>query len=85
MESGHVLNLALQPYHIILKIIEADIWGETFNVASPHHPSRKEYYTQKAEALGLTPPKFKDKGSNGKIISPDKVISLLGYDFIQTL
>lgn len=70
---------------IILKIIEKEIWGETFNAASPYHPSRKEYYTQKAEALGLTPPKFQDKGSNGKIISADKVIGLLGYDFIQTL
>jgi|SRR5690606_8895541 len=68
---------------IILKIMENDIWGETFNAASPHHPSRKEYYTQKAEMLGLTPPKFQDKGSNGKIISPDKVMGLLGYDFVE--
>lgn len=67
---------------IIQTIIEKDIWNETFNAASPCHPSRKEYYTQQASILGLTPPKFIDgNGDEGKIISSDKVRDFLRYTF----
>ena len=67
---------------IILKIIENDVWGETFNAASPQHPSRKDYYTKAAETLGLTPPKFNyDTPSVGKTIVPNKILTLLDYKF----
>ena len=38
---------------IIQKIIESNIWEETFNAAAPFHPIRKAYYTQKAIELNL--------------------------------
>lgn len=66
---------------IIKAIIEKDIWGETFNAAAPSHPSRKEYYVGKAQGLGLPLPSFANTVSKGKIISSDKVTSLLEYQF----
>ncbi len=70
---------------IILKIIEKEIWGEIFNAAAPYHPSRKEYYTQKAIELGLTPPKFVETGNKGKTIATDKLHALPEYNFRKEL
>lgn len=71
---------------IILKIIsqtEPDkVWGKIYNAAAPIHPSRKDYYRQKATALNLAMPEFNDANpSVGKTISSEKVIRDLNYVF----
>ena len=69
---------------IILKIIETNSWNETFNAVSYFHPSREQYYTQKAAELNLALPKFDySKPSSGKLIENDKVINLLKYTFTE--
>jgi nucleoside-diphosphate-sugar epimerase len=70
---------------IITTIISDACWDQTFNAVTPHHPSRKEYYTQKALSLQLALPKFAPADScSGKQISSDKIRSLLNYTFIKT-
>ncbi len=67
---------------IIDRIIELDCFGETFNAVTPFHPTRKDYYTQKAAALELSLPEFDEsKPSIGKTILSNKVITVLGYEF----
>lgn len=67
---------------IICQIIEKDIWGETFNAASPLHPTREAYYIRKATEMHLVPPQFnQQKPSEGKIIDPSKLIAQLNYQF----
>jgi nucleoside-diphosphate-sugar epimerase len=69
---------------IIEKIIELDSWNKTYNAVAPFHPTRKEYYTQKAIDLNLALPKF--AGSNtivGKTILNDKLIKSLHYSFLK--
>lgn len=67
---------------IIQKIIELNSWNETFNAVTPFHPSRKEYYTQKAINLALDLPEFNAENSSfGKTISSSKVEKVLGYSF----
>ncbi|MES2812263.1 MAG: NAD-dependent epimerase/dehydratase family protein [Bacteroidota bacterium] len=66
---------------IIEKIILRNIFGETFNAVAPFHPSRKEYYTQKAIELNLDLPKFKEGDEKGKIIDSSKIISILSHSF----
>jgi len=69
---------------IIIKIIELDCWNETFNAAAPFHPSRKEYYTQKAIDLNLDLPEFNlEIAVFGKTISSSKVENILGYTFAK--
>lgn len=69
---------------IILTIIEKNIWKETFNAAAPFHPTRKEYYTKKAENLGLNLPQFNlKKKSVGKIIDSRKLETFLDYKFCE--
>jgi len=68
---------------IILKIIETNSWGTTFNAVAPFHPSREQYYTSKAIELGLEPPLFNhEKTSIGKIVDAAKVAGL-GYSFVR--
>jgi nucleoside-diphosphate-sugar epimerase len=57
-------------------------FGETFNAVAPFHPSRKTYYSEKALELNLLLPEFDEsKPSVGKIISSEKVETVLGYHF----
>ncbi len=68
---------------IIERIIENDIWNETFNAVTPFHPTRKEYYTQKAKGLGIPIPEFaSDTISIGKTINSSKIGSRLQYEFV---
>jgi nucleoside-diphosphate-sugar epimerase len=70
---------------IILKIIATDSWNETYNGVSPYHPTRENYYTQKASELGLPLPQFDhSKPSVGKLILSEKIETVLGYTFIKT-
>jgi nucleoside-diphosphate-sugar epimerase len=67
---------------IIEKIIELDCWNKTFNAVAPFHPSRKDYYTQKAIELGLLLPQFaKTTTSFGKVIHSNLLESELQYKF----
>ena len=66
----------------ILKHVQYDNWGETFNAVAPQHPTRKAYYHKKAEILNLPLPTFAENSeSKGKIISSEKVETILGYSF----
>jgi len=66
----------------ILKQVQHDNWGETFNAVAPQHPTRKAYYHKKAEIFNLPLPTFAENSeSNGKIISSKKVETILGYSF----
>lgn len=69
---------------IILKIIELNYWGETFNAVAPFHPSKEEYYTQKALAMNLALPRYNYTSSSiGKTILSNKVEQVLDYKFMR--
>jgi len=69
---------------IILKIIEHKIWGEVFNAVAPYHPSRYQYYTEKARSLGLPEPHFSNKSQqSGKIVSTGKLLRYVKYNFLH--
>ena len=69
---------------IIEKIIALSSWNETFNAVAPFHPSRKEYYTQKAADLNLALPKFVPSNTMaGKTILSDTLKNSLQYSFIK--
>lgn len=57
-------------------------WNQTFNAVVPQHPTRKAYYHKKAKILNLPLPIFaEDLVSKGKIVSSEKVGTILGYTF----
>lgn len=67
---------------ILEGILEKNCFGEIFNAVAPFHPSRKVYYSKKAQELNLPLPKFDEsKPSVGKTISSEKVSMVLGYEF----
>jgi nucleoside-diphosphate-sugar epimerase len=74
---------------IILKILRQAQndkleWNETFNAATPFHPSRKEYYTHKAIEFNLPLPKFNSETLTfGKTIDSSKIEKVLGYTFVK--
>lgn len=67
---------------IIEEIIYQSKWNDVFNAAAPFHPTRQEYYTQKAKEQKLILPKFSSEKSNiRKTISSEKVETILNYKF----
>ncbi|MGO4819952.1 MULTISPECIES: SDR family oxidoreductase [unclassified Flavobacterium] len=69
---------------VILKIIERNAWGESFNAVAPYHPTRSAYYTEKAIENNLLPPSFDyNQPSVGKTIDSEKLVRILEYQFIK--
>jgi nucleoside-diphosphate-sugar epimerase len=74
---------------IILEILQQtqnEEWNrnETFNAVAPFHPSRKDYYTQKAIEFNLALPEFNSENLTfGKTIASSKIEKVLGYTFIK--
>lgn len=67
---------------VIEEIINQSKWNEVFNAVAPFHPTREEYYTQKAKEQSLVLPKFIAEKSNiKKTISSEKVEKILSYQF----
>lgn len=67
--------------NILVEIIKQDAFGHIFNAVAPEHPSKKEYYTQKALELKLVPPIFSetDNSINFKQVESENLVSILGY------
>jgi len=66
--------------NIIHQTIQKNIWGETFNACMDLHPTRKEYYINAANKLGLTPPTFlKTDDYSYKIVSNKKLKQQFNY------
>ncbi|MCV2485508.1 NAD-dependent epimerase/dehydratase family protein [Flavobacterium sp. SH_e] len=67
---------------IIEEIIIQSKWNEVFNAVAPFHPTREEYYTNKAIEMSLEKPKFSSEKSNiKKVISSEKIEKTLSYQF----
>ncbi|CAM3643643.1 SDR family NAD(P)-dependent oxidoreductase [Flavobacterium chungbukense] len=67
---------------IIEEIINQSKWNDVFNAVAPFHPTRAEYYTQKAIEKSLILPKFSFQKSNiKKVISSKKIENDLSYQF----
>lgn len=62
-------------------VCNTELFG-VFNAVTPFHPTRKEYYTQKAIELNMPLPEFDySKSSIGKTFLSNKIASVLNYEF----
>ena len=69
---------------IIHNIIAQDCWNITLNACSNHHPTRREFYTNAKQSLGLEVPSFIETDKPlFKIISSKKLQEVLSYEFIH--
>jgi nucleoside-diphosphate-sugar epimerase len=67
---------------VFLALMEQEVRGEVVNACADAHPTRRAFYTQAAEALGLTPPTFDaDDTTTGKRVSNEKLKERCGYQF----
>ena len=56
--------------YMINTVIENGYWGKVFNGVYPIHPTKKEFYTEEALKMGITPPDY----SNSLPSRLDKII-----------
>ncbi len=67
---------------IIEAIIEQEKWGQTYNICSPLHPLKKDFYKELAERFGYEQPEFiPAEKQHFKIINTEKLTSELKYSF----
>lgn len=92
--SGRETQNALGKVNLVHKLdvisaIESQLnstkWNTIFNVCSPEHPSRKEYYTKSSDFKNLPHPIFTTEGTIGKEITSLKLIETLGFQFTQSI
>lgn len=66
---------------IIQELASQKKLGGIFNLVFPEHPTREEYYSQKAKKLNLIAPKFEDVTSITREITSEKIQSVLNFRF----
>ncbi|WP_133406604.1 SDR family oxidoreductase [Parashewanella tropica] len=78
-----VVNLVHQTDCIqaMVSLLTADSASKVYNVCSPHHPSRSEFYTQATRELGVELPEFLNDGVHGKEVSGSKISCELGFSY----
>lgn len=67
---------------IIKTIVQQKKWNITYNASASTHPSKSEYYKLATEQMNKKPATFMNTLSSFKIISNQKLIDDLGYQFI---
>ena len=63
-------------------LVEKECWSETFNLCSPEHPAKKDFYTFAAKSGEYDLPEFSDEEMGGKSVSSEKIIRQAGYKFV---
>lgn len=67
---------------IIEQLLKQQVWGDVLNGCADTHPSKKQFYRHAAEQLNQPVPDFnQDNAPSYKIVSNDKVKTLLSYQF----
>lgn len=68
---------------ILTRIIEKNVWCETFNACAPLHPLRKQYYAKAFKLKHLPVPQFPGRSTRKaiKVISSRKVMEQLQFTF----
>ena len=68
---------------LITQIIKQEKWDEVFNACADSHPSKREFYTQATQRIGVNTPEFiESETQTFKIISNEKIKKSLDYEFI---
>ncbi len=69
---------------IINAIIKQAAWGEIFNGCAMTHPTKRNFYSHARTLLNLPNPEYSSESDIAayKIVSNEKVIKQLGYQFI---
>jgi nucleoside-diphosphate-sugar epimerase len=70
---------------IIRRVIELGVWNKVFSACADEHPTKKEFYTRSALAIGLAPPGFSEEVADYKIVSNALLKEALKYQFVQRL
>jgi len=67
---------------IICNILKEEKWGQIYNACADVHPTKKEFYSAAAKAIGLEPPEFSDENEAPfRIIDSEKLKADLNYTF----
>jgi len=70
---------------IVRRIIEENAWGHVLNACADDHPTKQEFYTKAATALGMEPPALVDTPADYKIVSNSRLKEVLCYKMIHRL
>ena len=68
---------------IIKLCIEKELVNNTFNVTAPLHPKQSEIYTKNAKVFGWENTYFESDEVLGKVVSPEKLVNYLAYEFLK--
>lgn len=79
------INLVAQAdlLRFIPAILAKEDWPSTLNMSAPHHPSRRDFYSQAAELRNLPAPQFSG-GGQGKSIDGSALSEWLELDYQVT-
>jgi hypothetical protein len=69
----------------IEQVIAQKAFGKTYNVCSPEHPTRRDYYLKMTAQLGIPPPIFSATNEKGKCIDGQLITRELNINYLENV
>ena len=69
----------------VLTVVNEDLWGKTYNVVYPEHPTRSEYYSKMAIKFGLHEPIFKMDDGLSKRVDGEIITKESSFQYLQSI
>jgi nucleoside-diphosphate-sugar epimerase len=69
----------------ILIVLKEHVLGEIYNVVSPEHPTRKEFYTRLASDRGLVIPEFAMDFTKGKLVDGSLISKKTSFVYLRSI
>jgi len=66
-------------------LIENDYFGDTYNLCSPEHPPKKEYYSEAANYFGIEPPVFGESHAVKRLIEGNCIEKYTSFRYSHAL
>ncbi|GAB5417649.1 MAG: SDR family oxidoreductase [Crocinitomicaceae bacterium] len=74
-DGSNPVNLihSLDIVNAIVCLFENDYFGATYNLCTPEHPSKKDYYTEAAKHFQIAPPVFGEKLAVTRLVLGNRI------------
>lgn len=66
---------------VITHLIQNELFGNTYNVTAPEHPSRRDFYNAASQDYGLKAPEWEEGNGAHRIIDGSALKSAMNYGF----
>lgn len=86
-DGSNPVNLihAMDIVEAVSYFLTHDTFGVTYNLVSPSHPTKKDYYTRAANYLGIPPANYGKEIAVNRLVSGNGIVQDTSFEYLHAL